>query len=879
MTEHDPQTSDEDLAFALDLSGQVLDGRYRVREVLGEGGMGTVYLAHDERMDRDVVVKVPHPRLLAEKGFRERFQKEIRALTSLEQANLVKAVDAGRVRGVPYAVLQYLGGGSLKERIAAAGGRLSPEEVLEWLPAIARALDFIHAQGVVHRDVKPGNVLFDRAGNVHLADFGIAKALATADSGLTATGMTPGSPDYMAPEQVTGGVLTGAVDQYALASLLYEALCGEVPFRGQTPLAVLFQKQTVAPPPLAERAANVPPGAAAAVMRGLAKEPAARFATCRELAEAFQRGLTAPVTRAEPRAPSRPAAPPAAARPQAARRAAGPRWGRIALVGCVLLAGAGFGLRALGVFGGGGGERPTPPAPAADTTPPRLEVLDPAQESATVPTELVRLRGRATDEALLEVTADGRGVPVARDGTFEVPVALEEGKETVVSLEAVDRAGNRTGPVVRRIRYQRPVAAWEGALDEAQRAGRAQEWERAKEALARAKAADAPGVSIPAWLTEGIHAYDAAPTLTVTEPTGPVTVGVGKALTVKGTLRTGRKSDRVFLQPGGEAVLKDGAFEGTATFQAPGEQRVVLEVRDGATVRAGTQVSVSVVRPAPAEAAVPSWAKVSAEQLEEARRLGVGVAFENALGMRFVLVPAGEFEMGSPEGEKDRGPDERQHRVRLMQAYYVQVTEVTNDQYRRFKPDHDSGTFGNSLNGGTQPVVNVSHDDVVAFAAWVSQQDRGRSYELPTEAQWEHAARAGTKGSRYWGEEDGEAFRYANANDPVTKAKFKFSWDAFPKDDGHRLTAPVGSYLANAWGLHDVLGNVWEWVSDWYGKYPAGPVTNPTGPASGDERVLRGGSWAYDPGPVRAAGRFYRVPAYRYGDIGFRLVAALPRGN
>jgi sulfatase modifying factor 1 len=149
--------------------------------VLGEGGMGTVYRARDERLDRTVVLKVPHPRFLAEAGFRERFERETKSLLLLEHPHIVKVHDVGAVRGVPFTVLQHLSGGSLLDRVRRAGGRLPVMDVLSWLSAVAEALDFVHELGVVHRDCKPGNVLFDDRGHAYLADFGIAKALAAAE--------------------------------------------------------------------------------------------------------------------------------------------------------------------------------------------------------------------------------------------------------------------------------------------------------------------------------------------------------------------------------------------------------------------------------------------------------------------------------------------------------------------------------------------------------------------------------------------------------------------------------------------------------------------------------------------------------------------------
>ena len=200
--------------------GETIEGRYRVESKLGAGGMATVFLAVDVKVDRRVVIKVPDPRLLVDPAFRERFEREKRSLIQLSHPHIVKVIDAGEHEDAPFVVLEYLAGGSLADRIDAAGGKLTVGEVVPWLADVAKTLDFIHGLDVVHRDVKPANILFDDHGNVFLADFGIAKALASADTAMTTTGMMPGTPDYMAPESGLTPNVDGRADQYALASVL-----------------------------------------------------------------------------------------------------------------------------------------------------------------------------------------------------------------------------------------------------------------------------------------------------------------------------------------------------------------------------------------------------------------------------------------------------------------------------------------------------------------------------------------------------------------------------------------------------------------------------------------------------------------------------------
>ncbi len=271
--------------------GRVIAGRYEVLRLLGQGSMALVYLARDRTLGRDVVLKRPHPALLVLEGFPERFRREVQALARQEQLHVVRVLDAGDDDGTPWMALPHLSGGSLADRIAGAPRGLAPAEVAAWLPDVARALDAVHASGWVHRDVKPGNVLFDAQGRVALSDFGIARALGEGEVRLTSTGMPPGSPAYMAPEQAEGLAVSGRTDQYALAVTVYEALCGRLPHVGTDPLALLLAKSQRPARPLHEVRPDLPAGVGAAVERALAHDPAARFSTCAALAEAFVSSL------------------------------------------------------------------------------------------------------------------------------------------------------------------------------------------------------------------------------------------------------------------------------------------------------------------------------------------------------------------------------------------------------------------------------------------------------------------------------------------------------------------------------------------------------------------------------------------------------------
>jgi hypothetical protein len=295
----DTRSGDPD-RFRIDLTGQRLLGTYLVRQKLGEGGMGTVYLAHDENLGRPVVVKVPHPRFFGEEGFRDRFMREIAELVRLEHPHIARILARGEHDGLPFFVLQYLGGGSLEGKLNSRGGRpMSSEEVLGFAEIVAETLDFVHGRGVVHRDVKPANILFSETGHVFLSDFGVAKALA-ADGGITGTGVMVGSPRYMAPEQGRGGDIGPAADQYALATMIYEALTGVPPFTGDTPIAILLRKVQEEPADLRELLPRIPRAASRAVMRALSREPSARFPSCEAFVATLREGFAEIETREAP---------------------------------------------------------------------------------------------------------------------------------------------------------------------------------------------------------------------------------------------------------------------------------------------------------------------------------------------------------------------------------------------------------------------------------------------------------------------------------------------------------------------------------------------------------------------------------------------------
>jgi Protein kinase domain/WD40-like Beta Propeller Repeat len=359
-------------------------GPFSIESEIGRGGMGVVFRAVQHNLGREVALKVLPPWLAAQPGFGERFLSEARAAARLHHPNIVNIHDVGEVDGTRYIVMQLLPGRTL-DQVLREEGALPPATVLRIGEQLASALDYAHAAGVIHRDVKPSNVVIGQNDRATLTDFGIAR-IAEGTIQQTTTGSILGTPEYMAPEQAEGRPSTSAVDQYALACVLFELLAGRPPFQADTPMGVILQHVRTAPPRISVSGRHYPTAVDRVFARALAKDPALRYKTCGEMVAA----LAAALANVEPRAtaPSRSLMTVAAA-----------ALGAIVLMGIIVVASGALGRSPAGASGAPANPTevpaarptpapPTPPATILQTAPPTATSIPIAAPPTAQPTVL-----------------------------------------------------------------------------------------------------------------------------------------------------------------------------------------------------------------------------------------------------------------------------------------------------------------------------------------------------------------------------------------------------------------------------------------------------------------------------------------------------------
>ena len=843
-------------------------GKYTLVRELGRGAMGVVYEAVDVELRRKVALKMMRAtggnNAQEEAQDEERFLREARLGANLPRhPNIVATYEAGVIDGRRYLASELIIGQSMSAWRKT--GSVNLRQQVQLLRDVALALHHAHENGILHRDMKPENVLVDVRNRPFVTDFGLAKTMGTNVSvSLTAAGMVVGTPSFMSPEQAQGlRDIDRRTDVYSLGVMLFEILAGRPPFTGNTAIEVMMKTvKDPVPTPSSVLGAVDHPGIDSAVenicLKALAKKPEERYGTAKLFAEDLTKWLRGEEVRV--------------VLPKKPRKIFQPKKSHEGLY-----IGAGiFVLALLGIL-----FWPAPPAVDPGEADRRaqldrlakeerdrlrsdkekndreLAALKAVNQALTAESESAKARLAAAEAAAADARRKAEEMAKA-EGAATLQAEKDRFAAERAALEAKVREADVAVAAARRDAESGPAAA-PAAVSKGP----------AKPAPALAGKAPAPAPSKPAPAADSralvlqaiAGGRDRLPgaKITFTHP------GVGEAeFTVK------EVNDRGLVL---EAKVAGGLVEVPQEFAAL-PVPALLKLFEIAAPEATDEMKAAakgLVEAAEAERrAAEEERKAEAEKRAAAARAAKGADRPGAAappsslpgftalgknaqgalefkslkdGAVVVLVPAGEFIMGTDDGDKD----ERPARKVWLDGYLLDKTEVTWTQYKKFAAETNR-TLPRFPWGGVRddhPALALKWDDAAAYAAWAGRR-------LPTEAEWEKGAR-GTDGRKYpWGADAWDA-------GGVYRANLEGNDRADRRKDGFEYTAPVGSFPAGAspYGLLDMAGNVQEWCADWYDEraYAAGPARNPTGPSSGKERVLRGSSLTHKPESARCSRR------------------------
>jgi len=858
-------------------------GRYRIIRALGKGAMGTVYLAEDTQIERQVALKTPHFTEDPTGEQMERFFREARAAGNLRHPNICPIYDFGQIDGRHFITMAYIEGRPLSAFIQP-DNQQAERQILLLVRKLASALQEAHDQGVVHRDLKPANIMVDKKGEPIIMDFGLAQQTRrNEDVRLTQTGNILGTPAFMSPEQVEGepDKIGPPADQYGLGVILYELLTGGLPFRGSLS-AVMAQILTREPSPPSQLRPDLDARIEAVCLKMMAKNPAERFRSLKAVADEISSILKSPAakTTSQEKPASSPAPSPAGDRMRAD-------------------VGASQVLKSL---------------KQKTLTERDLESLE----------ELARkCYSRRDFEQVIQIIE--RVPEKRRSAALQTLLEKSRGKADEISflicdIEEAERLNDRQKALKKADELLKIKPGHHRALKvQEQFAGSGKGGAARLGPLQQFRQPWSEGGWIP-WsvLAFGVAAFGVMTAVIIIQINKTTIVidsrVAGVEVTVKDKTITinapGQETIRV--DPGLQELqiryagletktkqfeLKNGQSRTVKVWIANKEliaavdgellkpERPALTPNSAAAVPMGAskndaQKSPVIAKEVPAEVKHPALlvAPFDAPAAKNARRqwadhLKRPGEVANVIGMTLALIPPGEFHMGSadPRMPNDARPV---HRVRVTKPFYLGVYEVSQAEFQQIMGVNPSHFHDDPR----LPVESITWDDVQKFIgklnAMPEEKQAGRAYRLPTEAEWEYACRAGTETLFSFG-------------DVITTNQANFDsqrriqgWFDIPKGLRMGRSTRVGSYAPNAFGLYDMYGNVCEGVADLYSPkdYATSPVDDPKGPNSGTTGIARGGSWN-DPATPSA----YRVSGPRTiatSELGIRLACdVLPGGN
>ena len=852
------------VADARAVSGKIslpVMSRFEVRSRLGSGGNGTVYLAYDQKLSREVALKLPQLGLLERPDVLERFLREARLAAKLRHPHIVPVFDAGEDQGNYYIATAFIDGQPLSRVIIhkRPDFKTSAEIVLK----LALALHYAHGKGVIHRDVKPQNVLIDEQGEPHLLDFGLARMEQSSER-LTQDGSVMGTPAYMSPEQASGrnDDVNSKSDQYSLGATFYELLTGYAPYSGP-PAVVIFNVINDPPPAPRSIHSDIPRDLETICQKAMARNSIQRYATCRELADDLKRWLSDRPIRAR-RVPLREHV---------------TRWirrnsivaGLMGLLCLVMLAAAGAILR----------QQSTPKIIYRDreaisnqgearnagltnqpetTTPVSTSSAQPFEQTAPVVKQEENFDPVISSSKPLAYFAFNGNANNGGTGDATFNLRNTHFKDGALSLNGKydnniggDSDGYRAICIMPRMDYKaftvairfRPDGFKQWQSNTIFVGGTLSRWLE----LARS-----PNGNLKIWINNNLGPYlnhEFVGTRLRENDWNEVCLCVDPPNRNVVAYLDGKKAGEVVLPDGFERdvigiAVKDRKWTFTnygngGAFQGRIDALIIydraLNSNEVATIvsRLKRRETSRVIAPSPVPTGAPSPAVApfndsEAREHQEiwAKHLDLPVEYTNSIGMKFRLIPPGEFPMGTTAEDVDAvlqrmevtdkhsidciSSEKPQHVVKISQPYYLGMHEVTQGQYETitgFMPSHfsskgDGGPLVKGQKTENLPVEMVNWHDAVRFVEQLTKREQKESgttlpiegYRLPSEAEWEFAAAAGSP------------TQFLNPEQSNLDAVARYA------DNSRDMVGSVGEKRANPFGLYDTFGNVWEWCFD-----------------------------------------------------------------
>jgi len=801
------------------LLGETL-GEFKIIRLLGVGGMGRVYLAEQAGLEREVAVKILPERMMEDPSTIDRFEREAKLAAKLTHSNIGHVYMIGSEDDVHYVAMELISGGDVAGMMRERK-RIPVDEAAEILRQALLGVACAHGSGIVHRDIKPQNLMMSADGTVKVTDFGLARAV-EAHSSLTASGTVLGTPLYMSPEQAHSQKVDGRTDIYALGATFYHMICGRPPFEGDTPISVMFKHvgEPLTSPKEIDR--GIPEELCAIVEKMMAKKPDDRYQTCEEVLQDLM-----PFCQAHPVPFLKPMK-----MDEETSSEALPRFEE---------------------------EEETPGrAPLPDERPDKTLAVSEGE-------------GETEDRfPSIEVKEGSEALPRFEEqdktpGRAPLPEGEETPGRAPLPEEGIDRAAETQAAPPD---YSEVVKA-------------EPEDKPKKKAKKKKKKKPKEPEPVPEPAPEEDALREAQTQISKSHERRLGSPGRRRRTAVQEA--QARKRLALFGGAVAAAALVIGLVYWIAN--RPPSERPKPTPRTTPTTITQTAVSPVVAeRRAPTIYTQWPFDAVEARRRQEETARDLGLPVEKTIKLPgdvevpLVLIPAGEFEMGISEDEVEaltsNFTDNKwflpnvtsqapRHKVRITKPFYLGRYEVTQSQWRAIVAENPS-KFRDRKDSDTRPAESVSWDDIHKkfLPKMQPHAEEGWRFRLPTEAEWEYACRAGTATKFYFGD----------SSAPLTD----HGW--FKSNSGEE-THQVGTRKSNAWGLYDMHGNVWERCQDYFGPdyYKTSPADDPVNTKEDNFRIIRSGAWMNHSGFLPSAYRSRCEPRDRSDFFGLRLVLEIPR--